>query len=160
MVHTIAQSDTVDVVALLREHGLKVTAPRRAVIAALRAKPHSAVDEVFELVRKTQPTTSLQAMYSVLGAYVTAGIVQRIEPAGSPARYELRTNDNHHHAVCENCDGIFDVDCAVGAAPCLTPEGTRDFAVTRAEVIYWGLCASCESKASQASIASELTLLS
>ena len=163
MLHTIMQPDTADVVALLREHGLKVTAPRRAVIAALVAKPHAAVDEVFELVRQTQPMTSLQAMYSILVAYVVAGIVQRIEPAGSPARYEIRTNDNHHHAVCENCDGIFDVDCAVGVAPCLIPDSTGDFNITRAEVIYWGLCAPCGSTSTHASQefpASELTMLS
>ena len=166
MLPTITQPDTVDVVALLREYGLKVTAPRKAVIAALVAKPHAAVDEVFELVRQSHPTTSLQAMYSILGAYVVAGIVQRIEPAGSPARYEMRANDNHHHAVCENCDRIFDVDCAVGVAPCLIPESTGDFHITRAEVIYWGLCASCESagtqstEISQAFPASEQTMLS
>ena len=166
MLPKIAQPDTVDVVALLREHGLKVTAPRRAVIAALVAKPHAAVDEVFELVRQTQPTTSLQAMYSILGAYVVAGIVQRIEPAGSPARYEMRTDDNHHHAVCEKCERIFDIDCVVGAAPCLIPENAGDFQITRAEVIYWGLCAACEApsrhatEASQAFSASEHKLLS
>jgi len=84
-------------------------------------------------------------MYSILGAYVVAGIVQRIEPAGSPARYEMRTDDNHHHAVCEQCERIFDIDCAVGVAPCLLPENAGDFQITRAEVIYWGFCAACES---------------
>jgi Fur family ferric uptake transcriptional regulator len=166
MLPTIAQPDTVDVVALLREYGLKVTAPRKAVIAALVTKPHAAVDEVFELVRQSHPTTSLQAMYSILGAYVVAGIVQRIEPAGSPARYEMRTGDNHHHAVCEKCEKIFDIDCAVGAAPCLLPESAGDFLITRAEVIYWGLCAVCETartqstETSQAFPASELTMSS
>ena len=162
MLDTITQPDTVDVVALLRDHGLKVTAPRRAVIAALAAKPHAAVDEVFELVRQTQPMTSLQAMYSILGAYVAAGIVQRLEPAGSPARYELRTNDNHHHAVCEQCERIFDIDCAVGIAPCLIPDSSGDFRITRAEVIYWGLCAACEATvatAPNASPASEHKML-
>lgn len=127
----------------LRSAGLRATDQRIAVLKALELKPHADATGVFDAVLTGLPDTSLQAVYGVLGALTDAGLVRRIEPAGSSARYELRVGDNHHHIVCSKCGAIGDVDCAVGAAPCLTPAETSGFTLTTAEVTYWGLCPDC-----------------
>lgn len=129
----------------IRDAGLRVTAPRIAAIDALHAQSHATADEVFTRVAAQLPGTSLQAMYGVLGALTGAGILRRIEPAGSSARYELRTGDNHHHVVCSVCGAIADVDCVVGEAPCLAPSATSGYLVTTAEVTFWGLCPECRA---------------
>jgi Fe2+ or Zn2+ uptake regulation protein len=128
---------------LLRSAGLRATDQRIQALRALDAHQHADANEVFEAVVSELPDTSLQAVYGVLGALTDAGLVRRIEPAGSPARYELRVGDNHHHIVCSKCGAIGDVDCAVGHAPCLTPAETSGFTLTTAEVTYWGLCPGC-----------------
>jgi Fe2+ or Zn2+ uptake regulation protein len=127
----------------LRAVGLRATDQRVAVLSALEDHPHADAAGVFSAVVTRLPGTSVQAVYGVLGALTDAGLVRRIEPAGSPARYELRVGDNHHHIVCSTCGAIGDVDCAVGHAPCLTPVDTSGFTVTTAEVTYWGLCPDC-----------------
>ncbi|WP_141881422.1 Fur family transcriptional regulator [Homoserinimonas aerilata] len=129
----------------IRGAGLKVTEPRVAVLRALDASPHADADTVFGAVRQTLPGTSLQAVYGVLAALTGAGLLRRIEPAGSSALYELRTGDNHHHVVCSGCGAIEDVDCVVGEAPCLTPSNASGFAIHTAEVTFWGLCPSCHN---------------
>jgi len=132
-----------DAHGLLREHGLRVTRPRLAVLAALATGPHSSAEGVLTRARTLAPL-SVQAVYDVLHTLTERGLVRRIQPAGSPARYELRTGDNHHHLVCRSCGTVADVDCAVGAAPCLTPAPAGvGFVVDEAEVTYWGLCAAC-----------------
>ncbi|WP_169165778.1 Fur family transcriptional regulator [Cellulomonas taurus] len=128
---------------LLRDHGLRVTAPRVAVLAAVGALPHADADTILKQARATLPTVSVQAVYDVLHALTGAGILRRIEPAGHPARYERRVGDNHHHVVCTSCGEVGDVDCAVGAAPCLTPSSSSGFQIHTAEVTYWGLCPRC-----------------
>ena len=127
----------------LRAAGLRATDQRVEVLRVLETNPHADAHQVFDAVLPGLPDTSLQAVYGVLGALTDAGLVRRIEPAGSPARYELRVGDNHHHIVCSRCGAIGDVDCAVGHAPCLTPAGTSGFTITTAEVTYWGLCPDC-----------------
>ncbi|TFC80185.1 transcriptional repressor [Cryobacterium sp. TMS1-20-1] len=128
----------------IRSAGLKVTAPRLAVLRALTDMPHSNADALFTAVHTDLPGTSLQAVYGVLASLGTAGLVRKIEPAGSPALFERRVGDNHHHIVCTRCTVVHDVDCAVGHAPCLTPADALGFDVRAAEVIYWGLCAQCQ----------------
>ncbi|MCP2031709.1 Fur family ferric uptake transcriptional regulator [Okibacterium sp. HSC-33S16] len=128
---------------LLRSAGLRATDPRIETLRALETHPHADAQEVFDAVSSVLPDTSLQAIYGVLSALTDTGLVRRIEPAGSPARYELRVGDNHHHIVCSKCGAIGDVDCAVGHAPCLTPSTTSGFTLTTAEVTYWGLCPDC-----------------
>lgn len=136
---------TADDAALLREAGLRVTRPRVAVLAALREGPHSDADTVASMVRRDIGTVSTQAVYDVLGALTTANLVRRIEPAGSPARFELRVGDNHHHVVCRSCGEIADVDCSVGARPCLVASESHGFVIDEAEVTYWGTCPQCSS---------------
>lgn len=134
-------------VDLLRSAGLRVTRPRLSVLEALSASPHAATTDVLASVRASLPTVSHQAVYDCLGALTEAGLVRRIQPAGSTARYELRVADNHHHLVCRSCGAVADVDCATGAAPCLEPSHhaaeAQGFSVDEAEVIYWGTCADC-----------------
>ncbi|WP_068165665.1 Fur family transcriptional regulator [Rhodococcus phenolicus] len=127
----------------LRSVGLRVTAPRVAVLGTVAAHPHSDADEIAAAVRSELGSVSTQAIYDVLKACVNAGLLRRIEPAGSPARFETRTGDNHHHLVCRNCGTVVDVDCVVGSAPCLTPSDARGFVVDEAEVTFWGLCSDC-----------------
>ena len=134
-----------DSASILRDAGLKVTAPRTAVLHALDSMSHVTADQIFAAVHPALPGTSLQAVYGVLGALTDAGIIRRIEPAGSSARYERRVGDNHHHLVCTGCGAVADVDCAVGHAPCLTPSNTEGFVATSAEIIFWGRCTSCAS---------------
>ncbi|MDN4480520.1 Fur family transcriptional regulator [Demequina muriae] len=128
---------------LLRESGLRVTQPRLSVMKALGAQPHASADAIFERVREFLPSTSLQAVYNVLGDLVAAGLVRRIEPAGHPGLFELRVGDNHHHIVCKRCGTVADVDCVTGHAPCLTPSDSAGFDLSEAEVTFWGVCADC-----------------
>jgi Fur family ferric uptake transcriptional regulator len=134
---------------LLRAHGLRVTKPRLAVLDVLRQGGHLEVEEITRQVRLRLDSVSTQAVYDVLGALARSGLARRLEPAGSPARYEARTGDNHHHIVCRGCGSITDVDCATGSAPCLDPAQTHGFAVDEAEVTYWGLCPACQRLAAQ-----------
>ncbi|MBF6335304.1 transcriptional repressor [Nocardia abscessus] len=130
----------------LRSAGLRVTAPRLAVLNAVVARPHSDADTVAATVREALGSVSTQAVYDVLHACVRAGILRRIEPAGSSALYETRIGDNHHHLVCRSCGAVADVDCAVGAAPCLDPSDAHGFVIDEAEVVFWGLCPTCRSE--------------
>jgi len=130
----------------LRHAGLRVTRPRLAVLRALAAEPHAGVDTVLTRARADIGSLSVQAAYDVLAALTRAGLVRRLEPAGSPARFELRTGDNHHHIVCRGCGIAADVDCIVGEAPCLTPSETHGFQVDEAEVTFWGLCPACQAR--------------
>jgi Fur family transcriptional regulator, stress-responsive regulator len=137
----------------LRAADLRVTRPRLAVLEAVHVHPHADTETIFGAVRAGLPDVSRQAVYDVLAALTGVGLVRKIQPSGSVARYESRIGDNHHHVVCRSCGVIADVDCAVGEAPCLTPSdfnGKLDgFVLDEAEVIYWGLCPDCS--ASQAS---------
>ncbi len=128
---------------MLREASLRVTRPRLAVLGAVAAHPHADTDAVIRAVRTELPDVSHQTVYDSLNALTAAGLVRRIQPSGSVARYESRVGDNHHHVVCRACGVIADVDCAVGAAPCLTASDDLGFTIDEAEVIYWGLCPSC-----------------
>jgi len=129
----------------LRGAGLRVTAARVALLETVREGDHLDVDAIATGVRGRVGHISLQAVYEALHALTGAGLVRRIEPPGSPARFEGRVGDNHHHLVCRSCAAVFDVDCAVGHAPCLTASDDRGFAIDEAEVIYWGLCPDCSS---------------
>ncbi|ONI78945.1 transcriptional repressor [Actinosynnema sp. ALI-1.44] len=130
----------------LRSTGLRVTAPRLAVLALLGEHPHSTADQVAGGVRELLGSVSTQAVYDVLNVFTATNLVRRIEPAGSPARYETRTGDNHHHLVCRQCGRTEDVDCVIGPAPCLTPDHTAGYVVDEAEVVFWGLCPACASE--------------
>ncbi|MFG1797413.1 Fur family transcriptional regulator [Nocardia sp. NPDC049149] len=134
-----------DARAQLRAAGLRVTAPRIAVLDAVAATPHADADRVAAAVRENLGSVSTQAVYDVLRACVHAGLLRRIEPAGSAARYETRAGDNHHHLVCRACGTVVDIDCVVGAAPCLEPGDDHGFAIDEAEVVFWGLCPACRS---------------
>lgn len=127
----------------LRGAGLRVTAARVALLETVRHGDHLGVEAIASGVRERVGHISLQAVYEALDALAAAGLVRRIEPAGSPARYEGRVGDNHHHIVCRSCGVVADVDCAVGEAPCLTASEEHGFAIDEAEVIYWGLCPTC-----------------
>jgi Fur family transcriptional regulator, stress-responsive regulator len=129
----------------LRQAGLRVTRPRLAVLDVLGERPHVDADTIVTAARAVHPSISPQAVYGVLKALVGGGLARRIEPAGAPALYELRVGDNHHHLVCRECGAVADVDCAVGAAPCLTPSDAAGFVVDEAEVVFWGLCADCQA---------------
>jgi Fe2+ or Zn2+ uptake regulation protein len=128
----------------LRAAGLRVTRPRLSVLGVLAEHPHVDADTIATAARAVHPSISPQAVYGVLKALVGGGLARRIEPAGAPALYELRVGDNHHHLVCRECGLVADVDCAVGAAPCLTPSDAAGFVVDEAEVVFWGLCADCQ----------------
>lgn len=132
---------------LLREHGLQVTAQRIAVLRAAARLPHGTADEIAAAVRDEIGSISRQAVYDGLGLLVERGLLQRIQPAGSPTRFEHRTGDNHHHLVCEGCGRIEDVDCAVGGAPCMDAADDHGYEIGRAEVVYWGRCAVCRDTA-------------
>jgi Fur family ferric uptake transcriptional regulator len=132
-----------DAADFLHRHGLQVTAQRLAVLAAVSARPHCTADDVAAAVRAEIGVISRQAVYDALGALAEKGLIRRIQPPGSPARYEDRTGDNHHHLICRACGRMVDVDCAVGAAPCLTPTDEAGFEIDEAEVIYWGRCPDC-----------------
>jgi Fe2+ or Zn2+ uptake regulation protein len=136
-------SPTVDFAELLRESDLRVTRPRVAVLAAVYALPHASTDGLIDAVRVDLPEVSHQAVYDSLNALTAAGLVRRIQPSGSVARYESRVGDNHHHLICRTCGAIADVDCAIGEAPCLSASDDHGYAIDEAEVIYWGACSSC-----------------
>jgi len=130
---------------VLRGASIRVTRPRLAVLEAVHANPHADTDSLIRASRRALPDVSHQAVYDVLRVLTEAGIVRRIQPAGSVARYEARTGDNHHHLVCRSCGVVRDVDCATGQAPCLVPSQDHGFAVDEAEVVYWGHCPDCVS---------------
>ncbi len=130
---------------LLRGAALRVTAPRKAVLAAVHEHPHTDTDTLLQATRTRLPAVSHQAVYDVLRALTDAGLVRRIQPAGSVARYEARVGDNHHHVVCRSCGDVADVDCAVGETPCLTASDDAGFVIDEAEVVYWGQCPACAS---------------
>jgi Fur family transcriptional regulator, stress-responsive regulator len=129
--------------AILRRHRVQVTAQRLAVLAAVSERPHSTAAEIDTAVRTQIGAVSLQAVYDALGALTEKGIIRRIQPAGSAARYEDRVGDNHHHLICRTCGRMVDVECAVGSAPCLTAVDDGGYEVDEAEVIYWGRCPDC-----------------
>jgi|SRR5579872_304209 len=129
----------------LRGAGLRVTAARVALLETVRSGDHLGVEAIADGVRARVGHVSLQAVYDALHALAAAGLVRRIEPAGSPARFEGRVGDNHHHVVCRSCGVLADVDCAVGEAPCLTASDDHGFAIGEAEVVYWGLCPDCST---------------
>jgi Fur family ferric uptake transcriptional regulator len=131
---------------VLRRHGLRVTAPRMAVLQALGAGAHLDAERVAATVRARIGAVSTQAVYDALNAFTRAGLVRRIEPAGSAALYETRTGDNHHHIVCRECATTVDVDCVIGAAPCLDPSSAHGFDVDEAEVTFWGTCPDCQAR--------------
>jgi len=138
---------TVDYAEQLRGAALRVTRPRVAVMQAVDAHPHADTDTIVSAVRsRGLPDVSRQAIYDVLGALTEVGLLRRIQPSGSLARYESRVGDNHHHVVCRSCGAVADVDCAVGETPCLAASDAHGYAVDEAEVIYWGLCPGCQSQ--------------
>lgn len=139
---------TPDLERTLRGAGLRVTRPRLAVLAVVRAHPHADTDSIISATRRDLPEVSHQAVYDVLRALTDAGLVRRIQPSRSVARYESRVADNHHHVVCRSCGAIADVDCAVGDTPCLAAADDSGYEIDEAEVIYWGRCPDCVSAAS------------
>ena len=128
---------------LLRERGIQVTAQRLAVLRAVSGRPHITADAVAEAVRSEIGAISLQSVYDALDLLAAEGLIRRIQPAGSPARFEDRVGDNHHHLICRTCGRMVDVECAAGAAPCLTPTDARGYEIDTAEVTYWGQCPEC-----------------
>lgn len=130
---------------LLRSNGVQVTAQRLAVLKAVAAQPHITADGVTDSVKDEIGAISRQSVYDALGVMVDKGIIRRIQPAGSPARYEDRVDDNHHHLICRQCQSLEDVDCAVGYRPCLTAADDHGYAIDEAEVIYWGVCPACQT---------------
>ena len=137
----------VDPAELLRERGFKVTAQRLAVLRAVAGRPHLTADDVVEVVRGDIGTISRRAVYDAVGVLAEMGLLRRIQPAGSAARYEDRAGDNHHHLICRVCGSMVDVDCAVGAAPCLAAADDAGYEIDEAEVIYWGRCPTCRQAA-------------
>ncbi len=132
-----------DVDVLLRQHGLQVTAQRIAIMHAVGAHPHATADEILEAVVEEIGSISRQAVYDSLAAMADKGLIRRIQPAGSPARFEDRVGDNHHHLICRSCSTMYDIDCAVGSTPCLIADDDHGFEIDEAEVIYWGHCPEC-----------------
>lgn len=132
---------------LLRQRGIQVTAQRLAVLRAVSAQPHIAADAVAEVVRAQIGAISLQSVYDALGVLVAEGLIRRIQPAGSPARFEDRVGDNHHHLICRVCSRLVDVDCVLGSAPCLTAADGKGYEIDEAEVAYWGRCPECLAQA-------------
>ncbi len=132
-----------DVDVLLRQHGLQVTAQRIAIVRAVGDRPHATADEILEAVVDEIGSISRQSVYDSLAAMADKGLIRRIQPAGSPARFEDRVGDNHHHLICRQCSTMFDIDCAVGSTPCLVADDDHGFEIDEAEVIYWGHCPEC-----------------
>ena len=139
----MAKETSVDNEGLLRRHGLQVTAQRLAVLRAVSVQPHSTADDLYTVVRSEIGAISRQAVYDALAALTDKSLLRRIQPAGSPARYEDRVGDNHHHLICRTSNRMVDVDCAVGETPCLTAADDSGYEVDEAEVIYWGRCPEC-----------------
>ena len=137
------EATAVDDGARLRRHGLHVTAQRLAVLRAVSGGPHSTADDIYIVVRGEMGAISRQTVYDALGALTDKGLVRRIQPAGSPARYENRVDDNHHPLVCRTCGRMVDVDCAVGDTPCLIASDDAGYEIDEAEVVYWGRCPQC-----------------
>lgn len=140
-----APMSIIDAPAMLREAALRVTRQRVAVLTMVANNPHSDIDTIATAVRRELGSLSTQTVYDVLRTLTEVGLVRRIEPAGSPARFETRVGDNHHHLVCRDCGGITDIDCVVGEAPCLHSTDPQGFVVDEAEVIFWGICPDCLS---------------
>ena len=136
---------------LLRRHGLQVTAQRLAVLRAASERPHGTADDIYTTVRAEIGAISRQAVYDALTALSDKGLLRRIQPAGSPGRYESRVGDNHHHLICRTCNRMVDVDCAVGYTPCLTAADDAGYEIDEAEVIYWGRCPECVAATAVAS---------
>lgn len=130
---------------ILRAHGIAVTAQRTAVYQAVSTSPHATADAITELVRLNLGTISRQSVYDALTTFESQGLVRRIQPMGSPALFESRVGDNHHHVICRDCGAVMDVDCAVGSAPCLTPSQSHGFTIDEADVSYWGQCSQCQN---------------
>jgi len=147
----VSQEPSVDDDALLRRHGMQVTAQRLAVLRAVSDEPHGTADDIYTAVRAEIGAISRQAVYDALAALTDKGLLRRIQPAGSSARYENRVGDNHHHLICRSCSRMVDVDCAVGDTPCLTAAEDSGYEVDEAEVIYWGRCPECVAADSVAS---------
>ena len=147
----MSRATSVENDALLRRHGLQVTAQRLAVLRAVRNRPHITADDIYHAVRAEIGAISRQAVYDALAALTDKGLLRRIQPAGSPARYENRVGDNHHHLVCRTCSRMVDVDCAVGITPCLTAADDSGYEIDEAEVIYWGRCPGCVAASSASS---------
>ncbi|MCC7436217.1 MAG: transcriptional repressor [Methanoregulaceae archaeon] len=136
-----------EIVQRLQQANLRITAQRRAVLEAVDQEgKHRDAEFIVNAARQRQASLSRQAVYDNLNALVAAGILRRIEPAGRPALYETRVGDNHHHLICRKCSATVDIDCAVGAAPCLHPADDHDYVIDEAEVVYWGICPACQSK--------------
>lgn len=135
--------DLPEPVHLLRRHGVQVTAQRLAVLRAVSGRPHSTADDIAEVVRSEIGSISRQAVYDALATLTERHLIRRIQPARSPACYEDRVDDNHHHLVCRSCGRMVDVDCAVGSTPCLEAADDHGFVIDEAEVVYWGLCPDC-----------------
>ncbi|MDP1806696.1 MAG: Fur family transcriptional regulator [Acidimicrobiales bacterium] len=139
----MARETSIEYDALLRRHGLHVTAQRLAVLRAVADGPHTTADDIYQAVRAQIGAISRQAVYDALAALSERALLRRIQPAGSPARYENRVGDNHHHLICRACSRMVDVDCAVGDTPCLTASDDSGYEIDEAEVIYWGRCPEC-----------------
>jgi Fe2+ or Zn2+ uptake regulation protein len=151
MVRVMSGGTSVDNEALLRRHGMNVTAQRLAVLRAVSDRPHSPADDIYNVVRSELGAVSRQAVYDSLATFTDRGVLRRIQPAGSPARYENRIGDNHHHLICRTCNRMVDVDCAVGETPCLTAADDSGYEIDEAEVIYWGRCPECVAATSVSS---------
>ena len=147
----MSEETSVDNDALLRGHGLQVTAQRLAVLRAVSDRRHSTADDIYTVVRAEIGAISRQAVYDALAALTDKGLLRRIQPARSPARYEHRVGDNHHHLICRTCSRMVDVDCAVGYTPCLTAADDSGYEIDEAEVIYWGRCPECVAATSASS---------
>lgn len=144
---------TIDPRALLRARGIQVTAQRLAVLQAVAEHPHITADATADAVRTKIGAISLQSVYDALALLVSERLIRRIQPSGSPARFETRVGDNHHHLICRSCGRVVDVDCAVGSVPCLTPADGRGYAIDEAEVAYWGRCPDCLKRSPSAASA-------
>lgn len=147
MDNAVTPMGSLELTDLLRDRGVQVTAQRLAVLRAVSSRPHGTADDIEDLVRSEIGAISRQAVYDALGILTEKGLIRRIQPARSPARYEDRIDDNHHHLVCRSCGLTIDVDCAVGAKPCLQPSDDHGFTIDEAEVVYWGCCPDCRNAA-------------
>ncbi len=141
----MSEAQLPDLAAVLRQRGVQVTAQRLAVLRAVSGRPHGTADDIEEVVRADIGSISRQAVYDALGTLADTGLIRRIQPARSPARYEDRVDDNHHHLVCRTCGRTVDVDCAAGTRPCLEATDDHGFTIDEAEVIYWGRCPDCRT---------------